>query len=82
MRLYEAADIKIGDGANQVIEVRHGIDIVWSAEGDPEGIWVFNNPSSNDTINVKAVFFGRSTAHWGDGNTNELTSNTTITHTY
>ena len=55
---------------------------MWSAEGDPEGIWVFNNPSSNDTINVKAVFFGRSTAHWGDGNTNELTSNTTITHTY
>lgn len=81
MILYEALDVRFG--STEISEVYLGTDLVWSGETDPEGIWSFNNPTTgSDTIILKATFRGKSTAHWGDGNTNELTSNTTITHTY
>ena len=82
MILYNAIDVKIGNGADEVIEVRHGSDVVWSREADAEGIWTFNNPTAGDTITLTATFAGNSAAFWGDGNSNDLTSDTSTTHTY
>jgi|LUMT01.1.fsa_nt_gb hypothetical protein len=80
MILYNAVDAKFG--SSDVLEIRLGSNTVWSGETDPEGIWTFNNPSSTDTIILKATFAGRVTAHWGDGDTDNLTSGVSITHTY
>ena len=81
MILYNATDIKVG--SDSVLEVRLGTDIVWSSESDPDGIWLFNNPSNGDTITVKATFSpGVSTAHWGDGESDTLISGQPTTHTY
>ena len=54
-------------GSTDVSEIRLGSDLVWTA---------------GDTVILKATFAGKSTAHWDDGNTDELTSDTSITHTY
>ena len=54
-------------GSTDVSEIRLGSDLVWTGE---------------DTVILKATFAGKSTAHWDDGNTDELTSDTSITHTY
>lgn len=82
MVLYKAIDIKIGNGANEVVEVRHGTNVVWTGEGDPGEIWTFEDPAAGDTIKLTAQFFGRSTIHWGDGNSEDLPKNSLITHTY
>jgi hypothetical protein len=80
MILYNAVDIR--GGTDVVIEIRHGSDVVWSGETDFGGIWVFDDPSPNDTIKMTATFPGRSSVDWGDGISEGLTSDTSITHTY
>ena len=80
MILYDAVNSKVG--STDVSEIRLGSDLVWTGETGTEGIWTFNNPSAGDTVILKATFAGKSTAYWDDGNTDELTSDTSITHTY
>jgi hypothetical protein len=80
MILYEAAAVNVGlDSAKAV---RHGTDLVWSNETSPEGIWTFPD-TPGDTIVLTATFSpGISSAHWGDGNIDALTSGTSVTHNY
>lgn len=80
MILYNAVDIR--GGTDTVVEIRHGLDVVWSGETDFGGIWTFDDPSANDTIKMTVTFPGRSTVEWGDGSTEELTSDTQTTKNY
>ena len=80
MILYDAVNSKVG--SNDVSEIRLGSDLLWTGETGAEGIWTFNNPSAGDTITLTATFAGNSTAFWGDGNSDELTSDTSTTHTF
>jgi len=81
MILYDAIDVKVG--SDSTLEVRHGTDLVWSSETDPDGIWTFPD-SVGDTIILSATFSpGVSSAHWGDGDSDSLISGgASITHTY
>lgn len=80
MILYNATDVKVG--TDSALEVRLGADLVWSSETDPDGIWTFTD-SVGDTITVKATFnAGLVSAHWGDGESDTLTSGQPTVHTY
>ena len=75
MILYNASDIKVG--SQQVIEVRAGTELVW-----PSGLWNFNTPAGGEEVEVIANFSGHVTIHWGDSNSDILTSNVATNHTY
>ena len=80
MILYNAVNAKFG--STDISEIRFGSNLVWSGETDAEGIWEFPDPTTGDNIVLTATFSGSCSAHWGDGNSDSLTSDTEITHTY
>ena len=77
MILYNASDIKVG--SQQVIEARAGTELVWPI---PSGLWNFNTPTGGQEVEVIANFSGYVTIHWGDSNSDILTSNVATNHTY
>ncbi len=82
MILSDAINIKIG--SEQVIEVRAGTELVWSAEQDDALIWTFDTPAGGEEIQLVPSFSGSATqwVNWGDGAADILVNNQPINHTY
>tara|TARA_B100001093_G_scaffold446931_1_gene451540 strand:+ start:7956 stop:8738 length:783 start_codon:yes stop_codon:yes gene_type:complete len=81
MILYTAVDAKLG--TTDISEIRLGTGLVWTSEiAGEEGIWEFPDPSTNDQIVLTTTFAGTSSIHWGDGSSEELTSDTQVGHAY
>lgn len=77
MILYNAIDIKVGD--EQVLEVRAGTKLVWTAPAD---IWTFDIPLATTEISLLPNFIGSAQIGWGDGDTDILTNGVSINHIY
>jgi len=75
MILYDAVNIKAG--SEQVIEIRVGAELVWTA-----GFWSFDIPIGGEEIQFNLIFSGEVNAIWGDGDIDVLTSGVPINHIY
>jgi hypothetical protein len=79
MILYNAEDIRIGTGTEEVLEVRAGSDLVWSRNQ----FWTFSTPAAGTELRVKANWVsGDVTINWGDGSSDALAKLVPTNHIY